>query len=367
MGQSSDSSGRQDGESLTERAERLLGEGMASSALALLEDARPARPPADYPFIDRLIVRALLDLGRHGEAYTTLQAALANPAIDGDDRAQVLLLDVLGNVHHAAGHFQAAAEVFGRALYHAERLDPPDHALRARLHVNLGSTALKSGQVEAATIYYERAVEAARQAHDLRRLGMAYMGLGFARQQARDYGAALAHTGEAMRLFERAGDARQMMQARTNLALIYAEQGDWEAAVPHLQEVLGQARADGDAGGIAHALELLARAGASRGDHARAAELAAEARVTAERSGDGLEAHLAGVTEASALVVLGQDAAAEELYRRAIAYFREAGATRHLMSASQGYAAALRGWGRSDEALEVLDAAYTALMDLRQG
>lgn len=350
-----------------DRAESLLRAGDSAAALALLDEWRPRCTPDESPYAAWLMGWALLDLGRRGEAYTVVQAALADPAIDADDAAHVHLLGVLGNLHHADGHFQAAAEAFGRALHYAERHQPPDHAVRARLLVNLGSSALKSGQVEAATIYYERAVDAARLAGDARRLGMAHMGLGFARQEARDLAAALAHAQEAVRLFEQAGEPRLAIQARTNLALAHVEQDEWDAATPHLRQVLAQARADGDLTAAAHALELLARASAARNDDEEAARLAVEAREMAERGGDDLEAHLAAVTEAVALVALGRAAEAEALYRRAIDYFRAAGASRHLMSAGHGYATALRAWGRDDEALEVLDGAYAVIMNLRQG
>jgi tetratricopeptide (TPR) repeat protein len=221
--------------------------------------------------------------------------------------------------------------------------------------------------VEASTIYYERAIEAAREADDPRRLGMAHMGLGMARQEARDYDQALSHAAQAMTLFQTAGERRLEAQALTNLALAHAAQEHWAEAVPHLQRALARAREDGDLAHQAHILELLARARAFVGDHAGAAELAGEARVLAEREDDRLEAGAAALTEAAALSALQRREQAEERYRMALEYFRAAGASRRFMSATRAYAATLRDWGRTDEALEILDQAYSTVLNLRQG
>ena len=352
---------------LVAHAEGLLRSGAAAAALSALENGRHTCHPSERPYMDWLIGRALLDLGRRGAAYTTLQEALADPASTTDDAARARLLSALGAVHHAEGQFQAAAETFGRALYHAERLRPPDHDLCARLLVNLGSVALKSGQVEASTGYYERAVEAAGRADDTRRLGMAHMGLGLARQEAHDYAAAMSHAAQAITLFDRANDRRLAMQARINLALAHAVQEHWVEAMPHLNRVVEYARADADLSTEAHALELLARAYAFVGDHAGALQLASQARVTAGRADDRLEASNAAVTEAQALVALGRMAEAEERYRGALAYFEAVGASRRLVAASHAYAVALRSWGRAAEALEVLDHAYALTAHLQQG
>ncbi len=367
MDQTRNAGGGHDGEAVLVHAERMLHEGEATAALTLLEDRRQECPATERPYLNRLIGSALLSLGRHGEAYTTLQTALADPVIDDDDRAHALLLNVVGNVHHAGGRFQPATEAFERALRHAELLCPPDHALCARVLVNLGVAALDSGQVEPASVYYERAVEAARLAGDRRRLGMAYMGLGVARERACDYNAARAHAEEAVRLFEQAGEPRLTTQARMNLATVYAEQGAWDVAAPHVQHVLTQARASGDMATVAHALEVLAQVETARGEYDRAAERAAEARIMAENSGDLLEAHIAGVTEAAALAALKRPAEAERRYREAIDYFRVARTSRHFMSASHNYVEALRSWGRRDEARDVLNQAYAFVTSLRQG
>jgi tetratricopeptide (TPR) repeat protein len=103
------------------------------------------------------------------------------------------------------------------------------------------------------------------------------------------------------------------------------------------------------------------------GDHAGAVQLARQARVTAGRADDRLEASNAAVTEAKALVALGRAAEAEERYRMALAYFQAVGAFRRLMAASHAYAVALRSWGRADEALQVLDHAYTLTAQREQG
>jgi len=366
MGQTADGDERDEVE-LLDRADRLLRAGAAAAALALLEGGRRTCRPAVRPYVDRLIASALLGLGRHDDAVATLRDALVDPAGVGDDRLHALLLAALGTVHHAAGRLRDAAAAVGRAIEHAERVQPPDHALRARLFINQGVVALDAGQVEPATIYYERAVEAARRADDCRRLGLAYMGLGFARQQARDHAAAVAHTAEAMRLLDGTGDVRLAVQARTNLAVAYAGQGAWDVATPHLRRVLEWARAAGDAVTAAHALELLACAASAGGDHADALACAREARTASEGVGDPMEAHLAGVTEARALAALGRLDEAERLYRQAIDYFCAVGASRRLMDASHDYAGALRSRSRDDEARAILDRAYAVTIGLPQG
>lgn len=352
---------------LLPHAESLLRDGDAAAALAALQRGRALGLPPERPYFDRLIARALLDLDRHEEAYATLYAALDHPVTAGDETLHAHLLNVLGAVHHATGQLHAAIDAFSQALHYADRLRPSDPALRARLLINMGVAAIKSGQAEAATIYYERAVEAARQANDLRRLGLAHMGLGVARQEARDYTMALSHAGQAMTLFEQVGERRLASQALTNLALAHGARNQWDAAVPHLRRVLEQARADGDSATEAHVLEMLARARAFAGDHAGAAQLAAQARVTAQQVDDMLEASGAALTEAAALTALGSIAEAEDRYRMAVDYFRSIGAARDLMAASHAYARALRSWGRVDDALEVLDQAYAETVNLPQG
>src|SRR2546423_3203053 len=311
---------------LVAQAEGLLRGGGAAVALTALENGRTAWPPSERPCIDGLIGRALLDLGRRGAAYTTLQAALADPASTTDDALRARLLNALGTVYHDDGQFQAAAETFGRALHHTERLRPPDHGLRARLLVNLGSCALKCGQVDASTTYYERAVGAATQAADPRRLGMAHMGLGLARQEAHDYAGAVSHAAQAITQFERAHERRLAMQARINLALAHAVQEHWVEAIPHLNRVVEYARADADLSTEAHALELLARAHAFVGDHAGAVQLASQARVTAGRADDRLEARKAAGTEAPAPGGPGGVGEAGGGLRTAIARFPAPGA-----------------------------------------
>jgi transcriptional regulator with XRE-family HTH domain len=177
------------------------------------------------------------------------------------------------------------------------------------------------------------------------------MAISAAASRAREHPAALAYLEEARAL---AGDLDDRRRASflSMLATSYAGAGDLEAAITTGTKSLALYRAAEGEREAATVQNNLALAYLAIGNADRASELAASARATYERLGE--RRHLAHVVETqSRLALAGDDNDAGLRYaEEAIGIASETGNWPALANASVARAQALRGLGRTDDAID---------------
>src|SRR5688572_20182116 len=101
-----------------------------------------------------------------------------------------------GAMEEARGHFNQALARGGQS-----------RELRARLEQNLGILANIKGELETAVSHYERSVEAYLATNDEHGCATAYVNLGIAHTDLRQYDWADSYFGKSFEIAERAGDA----------------------------------------------------------------------------------------------------------------------------------------------------------------
>src|SRR5881394_2283278 len=111
-------------------------------------------------------------------------------------------LNTQGGLALATGEIEEARSFFQRALDRGGNA----RELQARIELNLGVLANIRGQLVEAVRHYERAVEAYRATNDEHGSGTAYVNLGIAHTDLRQYDSADSYFSKSFEIAERAGD-----------------------------------------------------------------------------------------------------------------------------------------------------------------
>ncbi|TMC75040.1 MAG: helix-turn-helix transcriptional regulator [Chloroflexi bacterium] len=147
--------------------------------------------------------------------------------------------------------------------------------LRLRILITLGGCAQDLGEPQAATSYYQRALEWSNEIGDLGRIAFIHQGLGNAYRALGDHDAAAGHYQKALASAELAKDLVGVLIMRNALAVLAADAGRIEAAYEHVARAIEIARVSGPAAYLAHCY-------ATRAEVALKAKDAALARSSAE-------------------------------------------------------------------------------------
>ncbi|WP_313459313.1 winged helix-turn-helix domain-containing protein [Stenotrophomonas sp.] len=169
-------------------------------------------------------IDAELDAGQLDAARTQIEAAPAGL------RGTPILLVREGQLAYRAGHMEAAARSFQRALALAGADEP---GVRAKGLMGLGAVALRDGEPEQAKRHYSDALEAAKataSTQDVSLLGNAYNGRGVAHVQLGHLDAAVADLGHARIAMQRSGDVVSAAMVGSNLGRLEALRNHWPQA-----------------------------------------------------------------------------------------------------------------------------------------
>ena len=224
----------------------------------------------------RLYAGSALNLVQRGlDAITSLTVAQRLAGEIGDEplgRAADYQLAVATRI---AGNPRGAREMLEALLRRIDQAKPPDHLLRLRVLITLGASAQDMGEPQAATTYYQQALEWSGEIGDLARITFIHQGLGNAYRALGDHDAAAGHYQKALASAEIGRDLVGVLIMRNALAVIAADAGRIEAAYEHVARAIEIARVSGPAAYLAHCY-------ATRAEVALKAKDAALARSSAE-------------------------------------------------------------------------------------
>jgi tetratricopeptide (TPR) repeat protein len=231
-----------------------------------------------------------------------------------------------------AGNPRGSREMLEALLRRIDTAKPPDQLLRLRVLITLGGCAQDMGEPQAATTYYQQALEWSSEIGDLARIAFIHQGLGNAYRALGDHDAAAGHYQKALASAELGKDLVGVLVMRNALAVIAADAGRIEAAYEHVARAIEIARVSGPAAYLAQCYATRAEVALKARDAALARSSAEAAITTAgERSADADRA-VAGATLVLAELDLrdGDTAQAERRMRDVAAIYKELDASAEL-------------------------------------
>ncbi|OLC11767.1 MAG: hypothetical protein AUH44_01545 [Chloroflexi bacterium 13_1_40CM_68_15] len=292
------------------RAERLLDAG----DLTVRESSRL-----------RLYAGSALNLLHRGNDATGMLAVAQRLAGELRDEPLARAADYqLAIATRIAGDPRAARQMLEDLLRRIESARPPDQLLRLRILITLGGCAQDLGEPQAATSYYQRALEWSNEIGDLGRIAFIHQGLGNAYRALGDQDAAAGHYQKALASAELAKDLVGVLIMRNALAVLAADAGRTLAAYEHVARAIEIAKVSGPAAYLAHCYATRAEV-ALKAKDAALARSSAEAAIgaTDER---GADADRAVATATLVLAELdlrdGQPVRAERRMREVAATYR---------------------------------------------
>lgn len=273
----------------------------------------------------RLYAGSALNLVHRGrEAIKTLTVAQRLALELGDEpltRAADYQLAVATRI---AGNPRGARELLEALVRRIENAKPPDHLLRLRILITLGGCAQDLGEPQAATTYYQQALEWSSEIGDLARISFIHQGLGNAYRALGDHDAAAGHYQRALASAELGKDLVGVLIMRNALAVIAADAGRIEAAYEHVARAIEIARVSGPAAYLAQCYATRAEVALKAKDTALARS-SAEAAIAAVIEGSAeADRAVAGATLVLAEIDLraGEPARAERRMREVAATYK---------------------------------------------
>lgn len=174
--------------------------------------------------------------GDYSDGMAGARDGLARARQLGDIGLQVDFLYLLARLHWNLSDFSASLERHLEELKLAERLG--DKSRLARTHGGLGLTYLRSGRDQDALHHFERGLDYAAQAGDLRMRASLLNSLGNYYLGRREFERSIAIHSEALQLREGFGNRRAIADSLTNLGLAADGLGQTDKALAYLQRAL---------------------------------------------------------------------------------------------------------------------------------
>jgi tetratricopeptide (TPR) repeat protein len=240
-----------------------------------------------------------------------------------------------------------------QALDACEQIKPTPPALLVRIHLNLGSHHYRINEWERARRFYERGLELASLAPNIRLMAALHGELGLTQQRLGNFSSALSHARKSHSLYAGSMDITNLVRAEANLGEILLMQGELDAAAPHLKRALQLCDERGLGGHFKlPSLTTLAELHIARGEFDEAEPLLHE--VTRAAQAQGGRPHLATALRLSGRFRLksGDLEVADQLFTAAIAMFQALHQDEELSESHAEYAEALGAQGRLEEAIE---------------
>jgi tetratricopeptide (TPR) repeat protein len=273
----------------------------------------------------RLYAGSALNLAHRGrEAIKTLTVAQRLAAEIGDESLARAADYQLAVAMRIAGNPRGSREMLEALYRRIEPGKPPDQLLRLRVLITLGGCAQDLGDPQAATTYYEQALEWSSEIGDLARIAFIHQGLGNACRAQGDHDGAAGHYQKALAAAELGKDLVGVLIMRNALAVIAADGGRIEAAYEHVARAIEIARVSGPAAYLAHCYATRAEVALKAKDTALARTSAEAAIAAIVEPGADAERAVAGATLVLAELDLrdGEPARAERRMRGVAATYR---------------------------------------------
>jgi predicted ATPase/class 3 adenylate cyclase len=187
-----------------------------------------------------------------------------------------------------------------------------DKAALANAYSLLEAAFVNLGQWEKA-VYAGQALELYREIGDLWGQGVVFNNLGVRAYWEGRWDEAVGYYDRGREAWEKIGDAVNAATGTANAGEILSDQGRLDEAEPMLRKAMRIWQAAGDRASVAFALSSLGRLMCRRGCFDDALELLEEARTTAEEAGSPVDALDAQVRRAECLVLAGRSEQAIEV------------------------------------------------------
>ena len=273
----------------------------------------------------RLYAGSALNLLHRGrEAVKALAVAQRLAGELGDEPLARAAGHQLAVATRIAGNPRGAREMLETLLRGIESTKPPDQLLRLRVLITLGGCAQDLGEPQAATTYYQQALEWSSEIGDVARIAFIHQGLGNAFRAIGDHDAAAGHYQRALASAELGKDLVGVLIVRNALAVIAADAGRIEAAYEHVARAIEIARVSGPAAYLAHCYATRAEVALKAKDTALARSSAEEAISSVVERGADADRAVAGASLVLAELDLraGEPARAERRMREVAATYK---------------------------------------------
>ncbi|MGE5182408.1 MAG: protein kinase domain-containing protein [Acidobacteriota bacterium] len=228
----------------------------------------------------------LLELGELASVRAIASEGLAAAHADDDPGLIARLQRLRGRASLATGDVDAALLDLDAALNGA--LSLRDRVLIAELHADLGEAREKKGELPRAIEYMMNALELAQgtSQHDMRRLALRLLtGLGRVCVRHKELDRAQRFLQQGLELSDVLDDKLGAARVLNNLAGVYHARGDFSTAIRFVRRALDLSREVGDLVGITRQLSNLGTLHVAMGDLPQAASLFDQALQTATRAG----------------------------------------------------------------------------------
>ncbi len=280
-------------------------------------------------------------LERLNEENDNIRAALAWSNESGQVELGLRLAGALVRYWSVRGLMTEGRRWLSGALAASTDVSP---AVLAKAHFAAGFAALGQGDYPQARPSFERSLELAREAGDVRLQAQALQQIGWLVMSAGKYEE--AHTerareyaGKALELAQQIGDKLVQSGALNILAEVAAEEGDSAKANELYEQSLALRRELGDKRLIANSVLTLGRAELTRGDHRRATTLLLEGCALAQELGDTWSVSVALINLGRVALRNGDVSEATRLFEDALRLAKERGDKRVVAECLQGLGA----------------------------
>lgn len=305
---------------------RLLAAGRFRDLLAAYAALEPVSARA-RPAVSLVAATAATRVGDLAQAQELAQAAASGFVVHGDVDGAARAANLLGVIAIEQGELHAAQVRLEEALELARRLG--DAQLEARAANNLASARHLQGDAPAALALFRDALLSYQRLGDRRGAAETHHNLGIAHRMLGAWREAEAAADQAVRHAELAGDAEMLALALMGRVELEVERGDLPLADGRLARAAALAREAGDRIGVAEAERIAARIALRGGDPERAFRLAGDAFAQGEALGAALLAAESAVVAALAGRALGREADASAWRVQALDRLGRLGATGH--------------------------------------
>jgi len=307
----------------------------------------------------RGMAEAFCRLERGSEAIGSATEALESFKALKRDRDAALATYWLAYAQHLSGNTAEARALLSGLLARLRVIDDGDHDLRMRLLMALSSLDAGEEQHRSALGYLEEARAMGRDLDDRRRAAFLSM-LAQSYMETGDLEAAIRTGVESLGLFRAAEAQHEAAILENNLALAYVRVGNLSRARGYAAQARIRHTAESDRRSLAHVADTEAQIALADDDMDAALQLADEALVHAEASGNHRAEVSAQLTHARTHLALDDPETAMRWYERATSVMRSHGPRNRVKEALGEWADVLASLGRHEEAYALMREALEA-------
>ncbi len=207
-------------------ARRLVEQGQAAEAIALLERLEEGLSPQDQLIRLRYLAIAFNVTGEPKQAFPLIERAQRMAELLSDRGELVRVKAVLAAAYARTYAYEEAARAFRECIQACEDGTLNDPAFHFRRLVDLAMMQTNLHQSKPALATYERALEISEQFNDRPALAALYAGMAKTYHDSGDIEAAIVYNQRSLQVYEELGLIDQVACALDNAAALYVEYGN---------------------------------------------------------------------------------------------------------------------------------------------